>query len=96
MASAPKGKKIIDLSQPLTTTGGSYCNGHPHFTCERICNIAAHGSNVSHISFGSHTGTHVDAPVHFFDTGASIGEVDISLLVGPPWWWMYEGGTNET
>ena len=74
---------IIDLSHPLTTTGGSYCSDHPHYNCERICSIAASGSNVSLLNFGSHTGTHIDAPVHFIEGGASISDLDLSILVGP-------------
>jgi kynurenine formamidase len=41
-----------------------------------------HGYNVTSISIGSHTGTHIDAPYHFLDAGATIDKVDLSVLVG--------------
>ncbi len=39
-------------------------------------------ANVSLYSFGSHTGTHVDAPRHFVNSGKSVDELDLGLLVG--------------
>ncbi|KAA1470513.1 putative cyclase [Dentipellis sp. KUC8613] len=79
---ARKTKTIIDLSQPLSPAGGSYCTGHPRFACEQICNVAAHGSNVSQLTLGSHTGTHVDAPRHFFAGAPGVGALDPARLVG--------------
>ena len=33
--------------------------------------------NVSLLSMGSHTGTHVDAPYHFLKEGPKLGEVPL-------------------
>ena len=38
---------------------------------------------VSHLDIGAHTGTHVDAPAHFLPGGASLGSLDLQVLVGP-------------
>jgi len=38
--------------------------------------------NVSLLTMGSHTGTHVDAPYHFIDGGARLGEVALERMVG--------------
>ena len=40
-------------------------------------------ANVSEISFGVHTGTHVDAPNHFIDGAKRVHELDPQKLVGP-------------
>ncbi len=40
-------------------------------------------ATVSKISMGAHTGTHVDAPVHFFQGGASIDAAPLEALMGP-------------
>jgi arylformamidase len=40
-------------------------------------------SNVSHVSCGVHTGTHVDAPLHFVEGGAPIDRLDLDTLMGP-------------
>ena len=39
-------------------------------------------ANTSRISIGVHTGTHVDAPLHFIDGGKSIDQLDINLITG--------------
>jgi arylformamidase len=39
-------------------------------------------ANVSEIVIGSHTGTHVDAPRHFFDGGDGVDEISLDHLVG--------------
>lgn len=38
--------------------------------------------NLSSLSMGVHTGTHVDAPLHFIDEGKDIGNLDISRFIG--------------
>ncbi|KAI0262203.1 putative cyclase [Gloeopeniophorella convolvens] len=81
--SAPACKKVIDLSHPLAQNGLSYCSGHPHFRSEQVLSLAADSSNVSRLTLGSHTGTHLDAPVHFIAGAPTISDVDLSLLVGP-------------
>lgn len=81
--SAPTRKIIVDLSHPLAPTGLSYCAGHPVFTSERVMTLARNGSNVSRLTIGSHTGTHLDAPVHFLEGAPTVSDFDLSLLVGP-------------
>jgi kynurenine formamidase len=39
--------------------------------------------NVTRWDIGSHTGLHVDAGLHFDDSGAPIDELDLDVLVGP-------------
>ena len=38
--------------------------------------------NVSTLSMGSHTGTHMDAPVHFIKTGKGIDEIPVEATIG--------------
>ncbi len=38
--------------------------------------------NLSSLSMGVHTGTHVDAPLHFIDEGKDIGHLDLSRFIG--------------
>jgi len=38
--------------------------------------------NVSTLSFGSHTGTHMDAPVHFISGGKGIDEMPLDATIG--------------
>jgi arylformamidase len=40
-------------------------------------------ANVSLLSMGSHTGTHVDAPAHFIEGGATVEALPLDVLIGP-------------
>lgn len=42
-------------------------------------------ANVSSLTCSLHCGTHVDAPVHFFDGQPGVDTVPIETLVGPAW-----------
>jgi arylformamidase len=39
--------------------------------------------NVSNLRMGSHTGTHMDAPMHFIESGKTIDEMPFDATVGP-------------
>jgi arylformamidase len=40
-------------------------------------------ANVSTVSFGDHTGTHVDPPIHFIEGGATVERLPVDAMVGP-------------
>ncbi len=52
---------------------------------QRLLSSIAEGghSNTSEYTSSAHLGTHVDAPRHFIDGGATIEQLDPSLFVGP-------------
>lgn len=39
-------------------------------------------SNVSLLTFGDHTGTHVDPPIHFLEGGSTVDALPLDALVG--------------
>lgn len=39
--------------------------------------------NVLRLSISTHTGTHIDAPLHFVDRGKSVLEIPPEVLIGP-------------
>lgn len=39
--------------------------------------------NLTHLELGSHNGTHMDAPRHFYKNGRAIDELELSKCVGP-------------
>jgi arylformamidase len=41
------------------------------------------GNNVSIITLGDHTGTHVDPPLHFIEGGNTVDKLPLDALVGP-------------
>lgn len=40
-------------------------------------------ANLSRLEMSAHTGTHVDAPLHFFPNGRSLDTMPLSATVGP-------------
>lgn len=51
-------------------------------------------ANVSALSLGSHTGTHVDAPYHFLDGAPGVETLPLDALVGPSRVVQYEGRSH--
>jgi arylformamidase len=74
---------IYDISVPVVN-GGAVYPGNPDIRIAPQQEIAKGGSsNVSSLAFGSHTGTHVDAPKHFFDDGLTVDQLPLDVLMGP-------------
>ena len=74
--------RFIDVSVPLKT-GMPTFPGNPDFELHAVKRIAEGGSsNVSRLVLGTHTGTHVDAPRHFFDNAATVDALALDLLIG--------------
>jgi arylformamidase len=75
--------EIIDISVPIRR-GMVVYEGDPPVQIERALSIAGGASaNVSRLDFGVHSGTHVDAPVHFVEGAAGADALPLDALVGP-------------
>jgi arylformamidase len=74
---------IYDISLPISD-GGLIYPGNPeiNITLQQALG-RGDGANVSMLSFGSHTGTHVDAPKHFFEDGLGVDALPLDVLMGP-------------
>ena len=72
----------IDVSVPLRT-GMVHWPDNPPVRIERMLDIE-HGdaANVSTLSMGSHTGTHMDAPLHFVRGGKGLDEMPLEATIG--------------
>lgn len=76
-------KKIHDITVTIGAETPIY-KGDPGVDIGSFKAIAAGSSaNVSQISLGVHTATHVDAPNHFIDGAKRVHELDPNKLVGP-------------
>lgn len=75
--------RIYDVSVSVRT-GGLVYPGNPEILIEPQQAISkGAGANVSRVTFGSHTGTHVDAAKHFFDDGQTVDKIPPEKFVGP-------------
>lgn len=73
----------IDVSVPIRT-GMVVFEGDPEVSITRAASIADGDlANVSRLDMGAHTGTHIDAPVHFIAGAPGIESVPPDALIGP-------------
>jgi arylformamidase len=74
--------RIWDISQPVSA-GMLVWPGDPPVSIERVARIdAGDVANVSALRLGSHTGTHIDPPFHFFEDGAGVDRLPLDALAG--------------
>jgi len=75
--------KIFDVSLPISKEMPIY-PGDPPVKIQRKATIGKDGSksNLSRLSLGAHTGTHVDAPFHFLENGSTVDRLPLELLMG--------------
>ena len=75
--------KIFDISVPIRP-GMIIYDGNPGVALERVESIDDGASaNVSRLELGVHTGTHLDAPLHFLPQGPGSETIDVTRLIGP-------------
>jgi arylformamidase len=72
----------IDVSVPLRS-GMVHWPDNPPVRIERMLDMeSGDAANVSTISLGSHTGTHMDAPIHFVRGGEGIDRMPLDATLG--------------
>lgn len=72
----------IDVSVPLRS-GMVHWPDNPPVSIERMLDIERGDvANVSKLSMGAHTGTHMDAPLHFFRTGKGLDAMPLTATIG--------------
>lgn len=77
-------RRVVDLTMPIhegMTTFPS--ENHPRVEISQLGRHGLDGRETRKIVMGTHTGTHVDAPLHFFSGGGTIDDVDLEQLCGP-------------
>ena len=74
--------RVVDLSVPVGP-GTTVYPGDPEPHLRVHSTIARDGFNLLHVEMGSQTGTHVDAPYHFEESGSRIDEMDLTRFAGP-------------
>ena len=77
----PVNGKVIDITTPISPFTRVF-PGDPIPAIEKVCTLEKEGCAVSRLSFGSHTGTHVDAPSHILDNGLTVDKLELKNLMG--------------
>ena len=71
-----------DVTVPLSNDLPTY-PGDPGIQISEWRSLAKGASaNVSMVSFGAHTGTHVDAPAHFIEGAGKVENLPLDALIG--------------
>jgi arylformamidase len=75
--------EIIDVSVAIRTGMVTY-PGDPTVRLERVSSIGDGAiANLTRIDMGAHSGTHVDAPVHFLEGAPGAEQLPLDALLGP-------------
>ena len=75
--------ELIDISVPITENLPVW-PGDPQIEVRKTLSLKdGDPADVSHLCFGSHTGTHVDAFSHFKPEGPTLAQMDLRPYIGP-------------
>lgn len=72
---------IIDLTKELWS-GMEVYEGDPGVVLESFRTVQEDGYAVTRLQLSTHSGTHMDAPSHFYRDGKTISEVGLEKLMG--------------
>lgn len=74
--------RIVDLTHPWDETFPTF-DGKPGITYEPDKTLERDGYQLWKLTIFEHSGTHIDAPMHFSADGASVDQLPVSGLVCP-------------
>ena len=76
--------KMHDISVPISAEKTPLCPGDPRIRIRPVASMAKGDAlNLSMVALGSHTATHIDAPSHFVEGGASVDAIPLETCFGP-------------
>jgi arylformamidase len=74
--------RIYDITVPFSTNLPIY-PGDPTVQIKQVSSLEKGDiCTVSHLSFSSHTGTHVDPPSHFVEDAMTLDQLPLEVLIG--------------
>ena len=75
--------QIYDITIPMSASLAGWPGDAPFrfaWTCRKADGESV---NVGQVSMSIHTGTHIDAPFHFSDTGPTVESLSLEPFIGP-------------
>ncbi len=75
-------RMLIDLTHPMEDGQPCY-PGDPPPRIRPHHALAPDGCNTTHLLLGSHQGTHLDAPFHYFADGLPVDRIPLERFFGP-------------
>ena len=77
-----KMKKIHDISRKITGDTAVWPGDGNAVFRKNSSFEKGDGINITSVKMGLHTGTHVDAPLHYIEHGKSLDKMDLSCFIG--------------
>lgn len=74
--------RIVDLTMTIAEGMVTY-PGHPVVEITQLARFGYEGKETRKLVLGTHTGTHIDAPRHFIDGGATVDRIALGRMCGP-------------
>jgi kynurenine formamidase len=81
-ALAAGSSSVVDMTHELHHDFPTYF-GVPGITLTQKFNFKDNGFNLYELALNEHTGTHIDAPIHFSTDGQTVAEIPVGNLVAP-------------
>lgn len=81
-ALAQPARRIVDMTHELSAEFPTF-GGAPGIGYDKQTDFARDGYNLYILTLNEHTGTHIDAPLHFSADGQSVAEIPVENLVCP-------------
>ncbi len=81
-ALAQGARRVTDMTHVFSPEFPTF-GGAPGIEYRKDADFGADGYNLYTLSMNEHCGTHIDAPLHFSEDGASVDELPLSSLVVP-------------
>jgi kynurenine formamidase len=74
--------KVVDLTHSYDDKFPTF-DGKPGITAEKVVDFKKDGYTIYKLTIFEHTGTHIDAPLHFTEAGTSVADLAPENLVCP-------------
>lgn len=81
-ALAQAARQIVDMTHEMSEDFPTF-GGVPGISYDKQFDIASDGYNLYKLTIDEHTGTHIDAPLHFSADGGSVAEIPVENLACP-------------
>ena len=73
---------VVDMTHMFDETFPTW-GGAPGISYDKAFDFAKDGFNLYNLTISEHSGTHIDAPLHFSADGQSVDEIPVGNLVCP-------------
>ncbi len=75
-------RSVVDLTHSFDSSFPTF-GGSSGISSKKLADFSKNGYNVYEHKIFEHAGTHIDAPLHFSQDGASVDEISVEQLVAP-------------